>query len=256
MITQIGSLPYLDPSQAIDYSLKHDIPFLPELPRLGEAMMEYIKTPGHLSCLQDFQAAVKGRDIAKIQGVGPATIVSAGNGRYTEKKALEMSREHMMRIMEGFDVEKLIFFLDEPSLEMVDYEAMGLSKAEYESMGFTGVDYKNLWRQLRDDAARNGNVTFGVHTCGNFNWGGLFGLDFLDVISFDASKYWSSFVKSDGYKNYRSSKKVAWGIVERGDAKNFQEGDLLTPPCGLGNLSSGEECGPILENLMKARQKV
>ena len=39
MITQIGSLPYDNVNEAIDYSLKHNIPFLPELPSKGETML-------------------------------------------------------------------------------------------------------------------------------------------------------------------------------------------------------------------------
>lgn len=31
IITQIGSLPYEDIGEAVEYSLRHDIPFLPEL---------------------------------------------------------------------------------------------------------------------------------------------------------------------------------------------------------------------------------
>ena len=40
IVTQVGSLPYDDVDKAVEYSLRHDIPFLPELPKLGDAMLE------------------------------------------------------------------------------------------------------------------------------------------------------------------------------------------------------------------------
>jgi hypothetical protein len=49
LFTQIGSLPFDNVDRAIAYSLQHDIPFLPELVVLGDAMLEYLKHPGELS---------------------------------------------------------------------------------------------------------------------------------------------------------------------------------------------------------------
>ena len=45
IVTQVGSLPYDDVDKAVEYSLLHDIPFLPELPKLGDAMLDYIEKP-------------------------------------------------------------------------------------------------------------------------------------------------------------------------------------------------------------------
>ncbi|MFH1065606.1 MAG: hypothetical protein V1734_03835 [Nanoarchaeota archaeon] len=45
IVTQIGSLPYDSVEKAVAYSLKHDIPFLPELPKLGDSMIQYIRIP-------------------------------------------------------------------------------------------------------------------------------------------------------------------------------------------------------------------
>ena len=78
MITQIGSLPYDDVDQAVEYSLRHDIPFLPELPKLGDAMMDYIKQPGSMSCLETFKRKAAGFDVVKIQCLGPATLILGG----------------------------------------------------------------------------------------------------------------------------------------------------------------------------------
>ena len=76
--TQVGSLPYDDVDEAVEYSLRHDIPFLPELPKLGDAMMDYIKQPGSISCLETFKRKVAGFETVKIQCVGPATLILGG----------------------------------------------------------------------------------------------------------------------------------------------------------------------------------
>ncbi|MFC2106560.1 hypothetical protein ACFLS0_07420, partial [Candidatus Bipolaricaulota bacterium] len=55
LVTQIGSLPFSDVDRAVAYSLEHEIPFLPELTQRGDAMMKYVKDPGHLSCLDAFK---------------------------------------------------------------------------------------------------------------------------------------------------------------------------------------------------------
>ncbi len=73
IITQIGSLPLSDPKKAVEYSLQHDIPFLPELPLLGEGMLSYIRRPGSLVCLGEF----KRHEFVtvKVQAVGPAIFI-------------------------------------------------------------------------------------------------------------------------------------------------------------------------------------
>ncbi|MCQ9207635.1 MAG: hypothetical protein NG740_07135, partial [Omnitrophica bacterium] len=76
IITQVGSLPLEDVGEAVNYSLKHDIPFLPELPRRGDAMMEYIKSPGKLSCLAEFKKHTF--EAVKVQCVGPTTLILGG----------------------------------------------------------------------------------------------------------------------------------------------------------------------------------
>lgn len=257
-ITQIGSLPYDNVKQAIDYSLRHDIPFLPELPKKGEYMLEYIKTPGKLSCLKEFKHATKGYDLVKIQSVGPVTILSDKNSHYTEQQAVNMTKEHIFKTLDGLDFEELILFLDEPSLEIAgfDYKSAGMCKEEYESLELKSIDYKKLWEELYNELTwyiEEQRIEFGVHTCGNFNWQELFDLSFIDVISFDASKYGQKLVSSKGY---RKSKDIAWGVKSRSDVLSFRKGDFLTPPCGLGNLANEGECESILENLIRIKKEL
>ncbi|UCB57761.1 MAG: hypothetical protein JSV30_04055 [Candidatus Omnitrophota bacterium] len=217
IITQIGSLPYEDVDEAVEYSLKHDIPFLPELPRKGDAMLNYIKHPGRLSCLEEFKKHQF--DTVKIQCVGPATLMLSG---YKEDEAVRRICEHITAIIDGLNAKETILFLDEPAL------------------GQSGVDFKELWQALFS----NFKVAPGVHTCGNMDWDKLFTSD-IQIISFDASKY-----DLTKYAAYRSGKRIAWGAEKLEDIKDFRKGDLITLPCGIGTpLYKREDCPKKLKLL-------
>ncbi len=198
-VTQIGSLPLTDVEEAVAYSLRHDIPFLPELPRRGDAMLTYIKNPGRLSALRAFQrhrfATVK------VQSVGPATLILSG---YAEEDALLRVHQHIEAILDGLVAEEVILFLDEPAL------------------GQAGFDFQRLWEPLFAGLP----VVRGVHVCGNMQWDHLFAAE-IDIVSFDASRY-----DIRGYYP-RHEKRIAWGISDPSQIRDLQQGDLVTPPCGL-----------------------
>ncbi len=200
VITQIGSLPLRDPVAAVGYSLRHDIPFLPELPLLGDAMLSYIQRPGELSCLPEFKKHEF--EVVKIQAIGPATLILSG---YEPDEALIRIYRHVEAIMEGLRAEEVILFLDEPAL------------------GQAGFDFEELWRPIFSDFP----VIPGVHVCGNMQWDILFKSELIRIISFDASRY-------DITLYYpRNGKRIAWGITDPSQVKDFRPGDLITPPCGL-----------------------
>ena len=220
IVTQVGSLPYDDVEKAVAYSLRYDVPFLPELPKLGDAMMEYIKNPGRLSCLETFKKKTEGRDTVKVQCVGPATLILAG---YSEDEAISRTCQHIEAVLDGLNAGNVILFLDEPAL------------------GQAGFDFHRLWAPLFESF----NVTPGVHVCGNMNWDELFNSR-VEIISFDASQY-----DITQYPAYRNGKRIAWGIKARENVRDFQEGDLLTLPCGMGpKFYSTDDCEVWLGNLL------
>ncbi len=226
IVTQVGSLPYDDVEKAVEFSLRHDIPFLPELPKLGDAMMDYIKNPGSLSCLSTFKKKIEGRPVVKVQCVGPATLILAG---YSEDEAISRACQHIEAVLDGLIADTIILFLDEPAL------------------GQAGFDYQRLWAPLFESF----NVTPGVHVCGNMNWDELFNSQ-VEIISFDASQYDVTI-----YPAYRNGKRIAWGIQTGQNVKDFQEGDLLTLPCGMGpKLYSVDDCEPCLSKLLKVAKEV
>ncbi|MFH1791262.1 MAG: hypothetical protein ABH885_04680 [Candidatus Omnitrophota bacterium] len=221
IITQIGSLPYDNVPDAIAYSLRHDIPFLPELPKLGDAMMAYIKEPGRMSCLREFKKHAF--EAVKVQCVGPATLILAG---YPEDEAITRCYEHISAILDGLKAEEIILFLDEPAL------------------GQAGFDYRKMW----DAIFSSFSVVPGIHTCGNMNWDDMFDSN-IKIISFDASQF-----DLTKYPKYRNGKKIAWGVVNRPDVKDFAAGDLLTLPCGIGSsLYSVNDCEEKLDKLVEIK---
>jgi len=218
IVTQVGSLPLEDVKEAVSYSLKHDIPFLPELPKKGDSMLNYIKNPGNLSCLQEFKK--NEFDTAKIQCVGPATLLLSG---YNEEEAIKRCYEHISRMMDGLRAKEVILFLDEPAL------------------GQSGVDYKTMWDALFSSF----DVISGVHTCGNMDWDNMFNSN-IKIISFDASQF-----DLTKYSKYRSGKRISWGVEEKENIKDFKEGDLITLPCGMGTaMHKKEDCEKNLNRLM------
>lgn len=166
IITQIGSLPFKNAQTAVEYSLKHDIPFLPELTGRGERMFEYIKNPGQLSCLKEFKKHQF--ETVKIQCVGPATLAP---GTYKEDEAIERVYNHLGAILNGLRADEVIIFLDEPAL------------------GSAAPDYEDLWSpvfQTLKAMFPTFKITFGVHVCGNMDWDRLFDSKLIEIISFDA----------------------------------------------------------------------
>ncbi len=59
------------------------------------------------------------------------------------------------------------------------------------------------------------------------DWDKLFKSN-LEIISFDATSY-----DLTKYPNYRSGKRIAWGVNSLEDVRDFQDGDLITLPCGM-----------------------
>ena len=207
-VTQIGSLPFREVETAVAYSLRHEIPFLPELTALGDAMLDYVKNPGHLSCLEAFKR--HRFETVKVQCIGPATVIQSG---YEEDDAISRIYQHIERILDDLKADESILFLDEPAL------------------GYVGFDYERLWEPL----FASFSVIRGVHICGNMQWDYLFDAK-IDIISFDASKY-----DITRYYTARNGKRVAWGVEKPQDVKDFQPGDLITLPCGMPHLSYSEE---------------
>lgn len=227
-VTLIGSLPHTDPDEAVRLVFENNIiPCLPELPMLGENMLQYIKNPGNLACAAAFQKRYA--SVKKIQSVGTCTLVYAA--KMPAKEANQRIYAHIMALLKDLRADRIILFLDEPII---------------------GLDCQKLWEPLfsmldKDPGLKN--ITLGVHTCNNMNWNPLFCAEQFKIISFDASSYARGLVRS---AKYRSNKTIAWGVERIEDVKKFQLGDLLTPPCGLGpSKYKVSDCQKVIQNLQE-----
>ena len=224
LTTQIGSLPFSSVEQAVAYSLRHEIPFLPELTLRGDAMLSYVKDPGRLSCLADFKR--HRFDSVKIQCIGPATLLQSG---YEEDDAVSRIYRHIEAILDGLMAEEILLFLDEPAL------------------GYVGFDFRRLWAPLFESFP----VVRGVHVCGNMQWDLLFDAE-IEIISFDASRY-------DITKYYadRDGTRVSWGIEDVEDVADYRPGDLITLPCGMPHRAySAEQADQRFDLLCKAARTI
>lgn len=254
IVTGIGSLPFENVKQALKFSLRHPIPFVPELPLLGDELLKYISHPGKLSCLSEL--ARRKFKMLKMQSVGPVTMIASG---YSQEEAIEKIVDHIFSLRMKLHVKEAICILDEPLLETAsfDYQARGWSKARYEKMNFIPVDCKKVWEILFEKLFKYSylkNMTWGIHVCSNVDWNLLFGLDAIKIISFDASKYGQKLVQSNGYRN---GKRIAWGITKQEDILDFREGDLITLPCGMSPYKYKEEdCKPELKKLKRIARKL
>ncbi|MFC1584051.1 methionine synthase [Fibrobacterota bacterium] len=219
--------------------------------------------------------------LAKGQVVGPFSLGLGVNDN--QGRAVWFDEQYRDVIIKGltkkalWQIEKLkqyaeniIIFFDEPILSALGTPAY---------MGISDEDVI----QVLDEAAeevRNAGAAVGVHCCGNMDWG-LLARTSIDIISFDAFSYGeklalypeaiSGFLERGGY--------LAWGIVPTSGSdvvsqaaletlsermkelitlfENkgipsalIQERKLLTPACGMGNLSL-EEAEKVLELLQK-----
>jgi hypothetical protein len=220
IITGVGSLPFKDPAAAVEYVMKYDIPYMPELTQLGESMDKYLNSTEPLSSATPFSE--HSLEIAKMQCVGPVTAMNLG---LDEDMATLKIIDHISRHLKFIDAKKIILFLDEPVL------------------GQSGLPFARMWENVFEEF----DVVRGIHTCGNMLWDQLFSAQ-IEIINFDAAQY-------DITRYYdERTKRIAWGVQTAEDIKDWRSGDLITPACGL-NESSVEECNKILENLQSIKSR-
>ena len=172
-------------------------------------MLDYIRHPGRLSCLEAFTEASRDAPCVKVQSVGPVTLIQSG---LSEDDAVQAVYAHIEAVLSGLEG-RVILFLDEPGL------------------GYTGIDYEPLWAALFGAF----DVEPGIHVCGNADWDRLFD-SAVTYVSHDAAAH-----DITRWPRYRAGKRIAWGVESQADVRDPQDGDLVTAPCGMG---TWERLGP------------
>ena len=258
--TGIGSLPHLQVGEAIALSMQQDVPYLPELPKLGagELMLPSALRAGGSSFEQAFFDATRARapTMAKAQLAGPATVARFAHVHAVDHLAAKAAR--LARSLRERGVTPLIF-LDEPGLSM---EALPL------------IALETVRRSAHDAGA-----IVGLHCCAQTRWSEVLGLGF-DVISLDARlsldalledrAAWLRFVEAGGtlcLGIIPTSPGAQYRVDElcdsveaslRATTPDFQRvlaRVLLSPACGLG-LHSVEEATRISAEVRAAQGRL
>ena len=239
MFTQVGSLPYKSITRAMKYVRRLErfggIPFFPELPLLGDSMIDSIETPKNLSCLEQFKQLAF--STVKIQGVGPVSLkqVEKYNG-YNNGVIAELVYSYLNTIKTGLHTNETILTLDEPGMKTAP------------------PDFKSRWEEVFDafdDVKRN------VHICGDSApWSDILVIEWLDILNFDASRVDITIFPE--YKIFRENGgAIAWGIRKESDVRDWQVGDIITPVCGIAPpVHSSLDCEKAFNLLNFVNQKM
>src|SRR3989338_573555 len=237
-VTQIGSLPHHTVADAVTYSRKHPIPFLPErLVSNSEYMLSLVNDPGRLSCLDDFTKEPFVGQV-KVQCIGPMALMR--EERCNAREAVGKIRTYLDSIFDRINATgQKILFLDEPGLSHTDTMLS-----------------EQLWSTIFDAY----DATPGIHNCGKVPFEAMFQSEVVRIISFDASRYRQ---QAEQALPKRNGKRIAWGVKSIEDVLEFKPGDLITPPCGVAFkdkqasvLHTVPECEAIYSNLMDIATKL
>ncbi len=244
LTTMVGSLPFDSIDEAVEYSLSHDIPAVPELPKLDGGMFSYVKDGKMPAAYERFCKAVRDRGIkkVKVQAAGPVT--ARIHGGMSENEAVNGISRYVTAMLRGLDfVETVYVCFDEPGIEISN-----------RYLPFTRIHDNEIARTRRYiDTPRGINVIQMIHSCNDVSdkIGYFDDFDFK-VVSFDAIKYNVKYAGGSlrvEYWDYRRKGGVlCYGAVDIrggfGVAQFFpsdaRDGDMVSSSCGLGNLSTDD----------------
>jgi len=230
--THIGSLPFLELREAVDFNIGLSLPCVPTLPFFNESeLMLNQFLDGFLDveheiqflCLDLFLKKFKGKKI-KIQFCGIQTLFNSQKISQDKELIKSWYTNTIKKLLSTIPNEVVIFF-DEPDLRCLD---------------------KQLWSAYKNFK----EYSLGLHSCSSLNWKSL-SLDEFEYISFDTH------LLSEESKSFLVGldKILLWGSLNTIDGSlsvdslvGCRRGDYLSPSCGLG-LSSLETVETILAYL-------
>ena len=261
LTTQIGSLPFLDISSAIDYAIQFDLPFIPSLPQLDKSeMMMALAMDGYLKmdisikekCLIPMLEKYR-PERCKYQVLGPVSAMYIHNMKLDEQMLLEYLLQKISEVEKKFQQynSQLVLFLDEPCLEFVGTKDYLILQKTVEA--------------LRDELKI---YDVGIHCCSNANWQRVNDLP-ISMLSFDYYRYHQSlnqhlmefedktlcfgvlpttFDHSSNYNLNLQTKQIKNNIkmVTDYSFQNVERSFYVTPCCGLG-MSSIEHANVALK---------
>lgn len=209
----IGSLPHHSVHNAINFSLRHTLPFLPQMTSLGERMVSQVLSSKDLqekyTALESFTEKILEQNIVdfKIQIAGPKTCE-------VEEKIILKEINQFLNYFENYKMRPIVF-IDEPVFNQ------------------NPEQLKNIFNELK-----NLNIVSGLHSCAKFEWKLTEGLS-LDYLSFDIGLM---------LPKIESQKILVTGIPPFSKNLFHVSGEWVSSNCGLATFTESE-CEMILKNL-------
>lgn len=215
--TGIGSLPHNSIEKSVLFSLKHTLPFLPQLTYFNENMIDQaLKSDiihSHLA-LEFFKDALIENKITKfkIQIAGPSTCNS-------NALKILLTIEKFMNYFAIYGLNPIIF-IDEPIFNPNSHQ------------------FQSLLLELK-----NQNILSGVHTCNRFEWEEISFLNLINYFSFDANLV-------SPPSDIKNPEKFIIGTSPYLNNINFSDyqNNFFSYSCGLAKFSEAE-CDQILDYL-------
>lgn len=236
LTTMIGSLPFESIDEAVEYALMHDIPAVPELPKLDGNMFSCLKEGRMPAAYGKFcyAAARKGVKTVKIQGAGPVTLMI--HDGMSENWAVDKSQRYIQSLLSCLTFADTIYIcFDEPAIGIPD----SLDRL-----------YFNAIRRTMGGVFSSRSLIPMIHSCNDVSGRiGYFDDLHFKVVSFDATKYNVKYAGGSlraEYTKFRDNGGVlcfgAVSIIDRFGVSQFspfdaREGDMVSHSCGFGNLS-------------------
>lgn len=226
LITGIGSLPFTDIEQALEYSFQHDLPFLPQLPQLNEDEMMVTQALDDsfdtYACFEPFlyRAIDKKIKKVKLQLAGPITcsVVAEEPIDSIITQLLNKVDDMISPFLEqGIEV---LFFIDEPML-FVNFESP------------LQIQLKNFFSQIKEKG-----IQVGLHCCSNPDWDPIIDLG-VDYLSFDCHVSGNDLIKTGLLKQFKDQGgKVIIGFDPRSpEVVDTSLADYMSFSCGMGTLT-------------------
>jgi hypothetical protein len=214
-VTGIGSLPHKSPLAAVTYSMKHDLPFLPQLTSLGEHMIKQALesdaiVENHLALSIFKEQLIENKVLEfKIQIAGPTTCHASSNQILKTIDSLlnYFHKQHQLIP---------IVFIDEPSFNP------------------DSIELKKILEELKIKKIKSG-----IHTCAQINMLDLEKLP-TEMVALD--------LELNSYKNINKELIAGINPFKVGNVQKNALHNFVSYTCGLARFTE-IECEEVFRKL-------
>lgn len=246
-LTHVGSLPFKDLDQALDFTFQFDLPVLPSLPQVDSNFFMDKEIFSFTQSTQEdfiphgeklFFKRLKGQ--FKYQNIGPISFTHTQK-KYDFNSSLKILGNLYSKLFKRWSDKDFIFIFDEPLYFMASDDE------KRAAIGF----YQNLMEMFP-------KIQFGLHCCSKLNRLDLEKLSFFNYLNIDLHLYQSSDIPSDQENVFKMA-----AVLDFKDLADINEDlqdkvvtycQFLTPTCGLA-LTNEANINSIFNELEKLKTK-